>query len=110
MDYCWLAAKAGKIVCGADAVNEQLIKNKVYLVIIAEDSSNKTKEKFIRISNEHKIKYFVVGKIDENSRYIGKKNKAIIGIVDKSFSEAISKVIIGGDAIEQKDSWISKRT
>ena len=68
------------------------------MVIIAEDSSTNTKEKFLKLSKDNGIKAFVYGNIENNSKYIGKKNKAIIGVSDKNFSEAIAKIIIGGDA------------
>ena len=93
MVYCGLAARAGKIVCGADAVKEVILSKKVFAVIIAEDSSLTTRE--------NDIKCFVFGSIDENSKAIGKKNKAIIAVKDKNFSEAICRIINGGDAIGQ---------
>lgn len=101
MVWCGLASKAGKIACGADCVEEAIIKKKVFTIIIAEDGSLKTKEKFQKIAKENNIPIFVFGTIDDNSRAIGKKNKAIIAIKDKNFSEAICKIINGGEAIGQ---------
>lgn len=101
MDYCGLAAKAGKIICGADAVEEAMIKNKVFVVIIAEDASIKTKEKFIKIAKVNRIPSYIYGNINENSKGIGKKNKAILAIKDKNFSNAICQIINGGDTIGQ---------
>ena len=96
-----LAAKAGKIVCGADAVQEAILNKKIFIVIIANDSSIATKEKFLRIAEQNGIKGFEFGTIDENSKMIGKKNKAIIAVKDKNFSEAICRILIGGDTIGQ---------
>lgn len=96
-----LASKAGKIVCGADAVEEAMIKRKVFCVIIAEDASLKTKEKFLKLAKEYRLEIFVFGNIEQNSKAIGKKNKAIIAIKDKNFSEAICQIINGGDTIGQ---------
>lgn len=96
-----LASKAGKIVCGADAVEEAITKKKIFVVIIAEDASLKTKEKFLKIAKEKNIQSFVFGDIEQNSKVIGKKNKAVIAIKDKNFSEAICQIIDGGDAIGQ---------
>jgi len=86
-----LAARAGKIICGTDAVKEAILKKKVYIVILAEDSSLNTREKFLKLSEENKIAVFIYGKIDENSKAIGKKNKAVIALKDKNFSEAICR-------------------
>ncbi len=77
------------------------MKRKVFIVIIAEDGSLKTKEKFQKIANENNITVFIYGDIDSNSKAIGKKNKAVIAIKDKNFSNAICKIISGGEAIGQ---------
>lgn len=101
MVYCGLAAKAGKVICGADAVQEGILKKKVFIVIIAEDSSVKTKEKFLKLASDNNVKVFVTGNINDNSNAIGKKNKAIIAVLDRNFSEEISRIIYGGDTIGQ---------
>ena len=41
-----LAMKAGKVCFGADSVEENIVKHKVKLLIISEDSSERTKNKF----------------------------------------------------------------
>ena len=91
MDYYGLASKAGKIVSGSDAVEEMIIKKKVFLIIIAKDASQKTAERFKRIAKENNIQSYIYGNIDDNSKAIGKKNKAIIAIKDKNFSDAICR-------------------
>ena len=101
MVYYGLASRAGKIVCGADAVKESIMLKKVFVVIIAEDASLTTREKFLRYASENKVQAFVFGSIDENSKAIGKKNQAIIAIKDKNFSKAVCRIINGGDAIGQ---------
>lgn len=101
MDYSGLAAKAGKIVSGADAVEEIIDKKKAFLIIIAEDSSTKTKERFFRIAKQNNIDVFVYGNIIDNSKAIGKKNKAIIAVKDQNFCRAICRILIGGDTIGQ---------
>ncbi len=101
MVYYGLAAKAGKVVSGADAVEELIIKKKNYLIIIAQDSSSNTKEKFEKMAKEYKIPILIFGDIEHNSKIIGKKNKAIIALKDKNFSEEICRIINGGDTIGQ---------
>ncbi|MBR3133338.1 MAG: ribosomal L7Ae/L30e/S12e/Gadd45 family protein [Clostridia bacterium] len=94
-----LASKAGKIVFGSDAVIEAIYKKKVNLVIISEDSSEKTKNKFIEICSKNNVKYKVYGTIEDNSKAIGKDNKAIIAVKDLSLAEAVLERINGGEAI-----------
>ena len=94
-----LSAKAGKIRFGADSVETQIRKRKINLVIIAENSSERTKDKFKKLSEENDIPYIIVGEIDELSKAIGKSNKAIIGIKDLNLSKEIQKISNGGEVI-----------
>lgn len=94
-----LAARARNICFGADSVELEIKKRKVKLVVIAEDSSERTKEKFIKLSNEYNIPNIIGGKIDELSKAIGKSNKAIIGIKDINLSNEIQKINNGGEVI-----------
>ena len=84
-----LCAKAGKLSFGTEAVLEKINKNKAKLVIIAKDTSEKSKQRIIDICKRENIQYYILGNIFENSRAIGKVNKAIIAIEDKNFAEAI---------------------
>ena len=81
-----------------DAVIEGIQKHKVYLVIIAEDISEKSKEniEYVCTKNQVKVIEFKVA-MDILGNAIGKKNRAIIGIKDKNFSEGITRNISGGD-------------
>lgn len=91
-----LAAKAGKITFGADSCKEAIAKNKIKLIILAQDASERTKTKITELSNKNNIPIYIVTSIDELSKSIGKKNKAIVGIIDLNFSKAIEKIINGG--------------
>ena len=91
--------KAGKVAFGADSVEESILKKKVKLVIIAEDSSERTKKKFIDICDNYNIPVIIDGNIQELSKTIGKNNKAILGIKDINFAEKIQKKYNGGDVV-----------
>lgn len=79
-----IATKAGKLVSGTDAVVDSLKKKQAKLVIVAEDASDKTKKeiKFLCSENKFNIPLVIFGNIEENSHAIGKKNRAIIAILD----------------------------
>lgn len=70
-----LAMKAGKICFGADSVEENIIKQKVKLLIISEDSSERTKNKFIKLCEKYNIPVIIDGDIDTLSKAIGKTIK-----------------------------------
>ena len=94
-----LAMKAGKIAFGADSVEESILKRKVKLVIVSEESSERTKSKFIKLCQNYNIPIIIEGNIDDLSKTIGKSNKAVIGIKDINFANSIQKKYDGGDII-----------
>ena len=94
-----LSARARKISYGADSVEIQLKKKKVKLIIVAEDASDRTKNKFIKLSNEYNVPIIKLSEIDEISKTIGKSNKAIIGIEEENISKEIQKINNGGEVI-----------
>lgn len=91
--------KAGKVSFGADSVEETIRKRKVKLVILSEESSDRTKEKFKEICKDNEIPVIVYGTIENLSKAIGKNNKAIIGIKDVNLSKSILEKYNGGDVI-----------
>lgn len=61
------------------------------------DASKKTIKNIKYYCDKENIEIFVYGTISENSKTIGKHNKAIIGIKDQNLAEAIKKEIHGGE-------------
>jgi ribosomal protein L7Ae-like RNA K-turn-binding protein len=94
-----LSAKCRKVSFGADSVENQIKKNKVRLLIIAKDSSERTKEKFEKIGKEYNVPIIIIGEMEELSKAIGKSNKAIFGIEDINLAKEIQKVNNGGEVI-----------
>lgn len=94
-----LAMKAGKLAFGADSVEESIIKKKTKLVIISEDTSERTKRKFTDMCEKYNIPVIIDGDINSLSKTIGKCNKAILAIKDVNFAESIQKKYNGGDVI-----------
>ena len=92
-----ISAKAGKVISGAEIVLKEMLKNKIYFVIVAEDASENTKKNIRLHCDRQQIHMAIWGDIRNNSKAIGKQNRAVIGIKDKNLSEAIQKVICGGE-------------
>ncbi len=92
-----ITAKAGKISSGTDLVLEEISKKKIILIIVANDASEKTIKNMRYYSEKENIPLIVYGTIEENSKAIGKQNRAVIGIKDKNLAEAIKKEISGGE-------------
>ncbi len=94
-----LAARARKICFGADSVEQEIKKKKVYLIVIANDASDRTKDKFEKLSKTYKIPIIIEGEIEILSKSIGKSNKAVIGIQDSNLAKEIEKIKNGGELI-----------
>ena len=52
--------------------------------------------KFLDLGKQSNIPVYVIMDIDYLSKSIGKKNKAVVGLIDFNFSKAIIEIINGG--------------
>ena len=94
-----LTSKAGKLAFGTDSCLEMISKHKLKLVIVAEDSSERTINNFKEKCKQNNIDFYIFGKKDDLSKAIGKVNKVVIGIKDKNLAGAIIEILSGGDVI-----------
>ena len=94
-----LATRARNIVSGDNAVENALKLNKVKMLIISEEASDKTKKNYKFYANKYNIPIIFMGKIEELSNAIGEKNRAIIGIKDRNIANQIIKIYDGGESI-----------
>ncbi len=81
-----------------DAVSDELNRNKLKMIILAKDASEKTGKNIKFLAEKKKVPIIEIGTILENSKAIGKENRAIIGIKDKNIAEGMKKIICGGEA------------
>ena len=94
-----ISAKAGKIVSGTDACIQAIEKRKIKLIIVSDEASDKTKKNFEYICNKYNTKMKIFETIENLSKAIGKKNRAVLGIKDINLSNEIEKIINGGEVI-----------
>lgn len=92
-----ISSKAGKVISGTDIILEKMERKKVKLVIIAEDASEKTIKNMKYYCNKENAELIIYGNILENSKAIGKHNRATIAIIDQNLANAIKKLIHGGE-------------
>ena len=89
--------KAGKMVSGDDGVMIAMSKGKVKLVIVPEDLSQNSLDKFQQKTRNQKMKngqpapVVTFGTKDSLGRAIGKSPRGLLGVVDPGFSEALNK-------------------
>lgn len=84
-----ISSKAGKVISGTDIILEKMERKKVKLVIIAEDASEKTIKNMKYYCNKENVELIIYGNILENSKAIGKHNRATIAIIDQNLAIAI---------------------
>lgn len=94
-----LSMKAGKLVFGTESCLDMINKRKIKLIILAEDSSERTIDNFKKRCKENNIPVYIFGDKESISKSIGKNNKAVLGIREKNLAEAIKKILDGGDVI-----------
>ena len=94
-----LATKAGKIVFGTDACIDMINRQKIKIVIVSEDASDRTKNNFKELCLNNKIPFYELGTSEEISKAIGKVNKVVVGIKEENFANQIVKIINGGEMI-----------
>ena len=87
-----LSARAGKICFGTDSTKQEVEKRKAKLIIVAENSSDRTKRKFIQLCEKNNIPILIYSNIDDISKAIGKENKAVIGIKEENLAKEIEKI------------------
>lgn len=86
-----LQQNRGKVISGTDAVLESIQKHRAKLVLVAQDASEKTKKNIKYVCTNNGISVIELSTIENLSHIIGKKNRAIICITDKNFSEGFLK-------------------
>ena len=94
-----LARRAGKISFGTESSIETIEKKKAKLVILAEDSSDRTKKNFKELCKSMQVEVRIVGTIELLSQSIGQVNKAVLVVKDENFAKEILKRIDGGEII-----------
>lgn len=88
-----LCQRAGRLVSGELSCEKSLQSNNSFLIIIAEDSSENTKNKFKNKAYYYNIPVVISGSIDELSHAIGKNNRVVLSVVDKNFADKIKSIL-----------------
>ena len=87
-----LCMKAGKLAYGSDMCEEKIKAGKVSVLIVAEDASENTKNKFKDLCNG-KTPIFIWGEKDKISHCIGKENKALLGVLDSNLGKKVMELV-----------------
>jgi ribosomal protein L7Ae-like RNA K-turn-binding protein len=92
--FLGLIQKSGNLTSGTDAVEIEIKKKKCKLIIISNDASENTKDKFEKLAKLHNIDYVYFGSRDDLGFAIGKPNRTILCIRDENFAKGfLSKIL-----------------
>ena len=88
LGYLGIAARARKIVSGA-MLMEAVRKNRVLLVLVATDASDRTKKQFQDKCTSYQIPCLIWGSIEEISLATGMHMRVAVGINDRGLAKNI---------------------
>jgi ribosomal protein L7Ae-like RNA K-turn-binding protein len=91
--FLGLAQRAGKLVSGDDSTMLDIKKNRVKLVIVADDASNNTKKLFKDKTSFRNIECVTYSTKLQLGLAIGKAPRAVMGIKDVSFANKVLELI-----------------
>ena len=92
-----IAMKAGKIASGEFQCEEAVKTRNAKLVIIAEDASDNTKDKFKSKCDYYKIPCMEFSDREELGRIIGKEARATVAFTDEALSDQFRKLFGGNE-------------
>ena len=88
-----LAARAGKIVSGSDAVTGAIRSGNVELLIITKDISRNSLDKILKNMGSEEITCYSFGTSEDLGFALGKPDRTAAAVTDKSFAEGISAIL-----------------
>ena len=86
-----LCARARGLVDGTDIVCSELALGKICLIFLATNSSENTKKKIRNKANYYNVEVIESYSSEELSSAIGKENRMVVGISNKSFLKILKK-------------------
>lgn len=92
LQFLGLMKRAGKLCEGYNRCEENILKGKVFLLIISEDVSQNTKDKFRKYCEKHSVSIIEGYTKEELGGILGRPEVNLIGVLDKNVSERLSNL------------------
>ena len=86
-----LATKAGKTASGEFCTEKEVKTGKAALVIVADDASDNTKQKFKNMCEFYEVPIYFYGDKDTLGHAMGKEFRASLAVTDAGFAKGIIK-------------------
>ncbi len=88
-----LCQRAGKIASGDVAAEQALKRRKAALLILAEDASERTQEKFVALARQSGVPCYRVGTRDELGGAVGKAHRAALVVQSRDFAKGMIGIL-----------------
>jgi ribosomal protein L7Ae-like RNA K-turn-binding protein len=88
-----MAVKAGQAVSGSEAAENALRRKKARLVLLAVDSSDNTRRKFIPPDRPPTIPVIQFGSKAELGHWTGHQERAVAAILDQGFADRLCQLV-----------------
>ncbi len=86
-----LATKAGKAASGEFSTEKAVKSGKAYLVFVAEDASDNTRQMFANMCTYYRVPVCIFGRKDELGHAMGRESRASLAVMDEGFAKALVK-------------------
>jgi len=87
--FLGLIQKSGNLVSGYNNCLFEIRKDKCKILIIAEDASDNTKDKFISLCKGKNIPYVVYGNKADIGHCIGKSQKSVLAVKNDGMAKVV---------------------
>ena len=88
-----LAQRAGQLISGHDAVCQNLVAKRVFLLLIASDAGEHTKRELLQLAAAQGVPVREVLTKQEYGEALGKPARAVVAVMHKAFAEAMLRKI-----------------
>lgn len=96
LSYVGLAVKSGNVASGEFLTEKAVKDGRARLVLVAEDSSDNTKKKFMNMCEFHHVPLYFFGTKESLGHGMGKEMRASLAILDQGFANAMEKQLKQG--------------
>lgn len=88
-----LATRAGRTVTGTEAGLKSIDRDKAWLVILAEDTAENTREQVVRAADRKQVSRAEFGSKADLGRWTGHPERAVVVLTDQGFADRIIELM-----------------
>ena len=93
LTYLGFAAKKRSLAVGYNTTEATVKNKKIFLVVIARDISENSKEKIVKLCEKNNLDFEIYGTMEELSKATGNVEAGIFSVTDANLSKAIKTEI-----------------